>query len=212
MIGEIADFIKKERAVVGDFELSGTVGMGIGERAFHVSEKLAFKKAFGDGAHIHAYHFLAAACGKGVYFAGKHLFARTVFTGDKDIGVGDRHFFYQHAKLLHDGTFSPIHGRSGGGGFSRCFLFLFGCRGVLCGVQQSLYQLSVIPGLDDKVCCTFLYPAHSKVYVGISGEQYYGEFRILLLYFAQPVKTFVSGVDAGREIHVEQHYLPCIFV
>jgi len=144
--------------------------MGIGEGAFHVSEKFAFKKAFGNGAHIHAYHFFMVACGEGVYFAGKHLLACTVLTGNKYIGVGNGYFLHQHAKLLHGGTFSPVHGRNGS--CSRCFL-LSGCRGVLCGIEQGFYQLSVVPGLDDKVRCTFFYSAYGKVYVGIGGEQYH---------------------------------------
>lgn len=83
-----------------------------------------------------------------------------------------------------------------------------------CFVQHSAESLliSVIPRLDDKVRCTLLYSAYGKVYVGISGEQHYGECRILLLYFVQPVKAFVSGIDTGREIHVEEYYPPCIFV
>ena len=132
VIGEIAYFIEEERAVVGNLELSGTVGMGIGERPLYMAEKLAFKKAFGNGAHVHAYHFLAVACGEGMYLAGKHLFTRAVLAGDEDVGIGGRYLFYQHAKLLHDAAFSPVHGRSGA--CRRSCRFLPGCRGVLCGI------------------------------------------------------------------------------
>lgn len=61
MVGEIAYFIEKEGAAAGCFELAGTVGMGIGERAFHVAEQFAFEKAFGDCTHIHTYHVLPVA-------------------------------------------------------------------------------------------------------------------------------------------------------
>lgn len=61
MVGEIAYFIEKEGAAAGCFELAGTVGMGIGERAFHVAEQFALEKAFGDCTHIHTYHLLPVA-------------------------------------------------------------------------------------------------------------------------------------------------------
>lgn len=44
MVGEIAYFIEKEGAAAGCFELAGTVGMGIGERAFYVAEQFAFER------------------------------------------------------------------------------------------------------------------------------------------------------------------------
>ena len=61
LVGEIAYFIEKEGAAAGCFELAGTVGMGIGERAFHVAEQFALEKAFGDCTHIHTYHVLPVA-------------------------------------------------------------------------------------------------------------------------------------------------------
>ena len=79
----------------------------------------------------------AVACGEGMYLAGKHLFACAVLAGDEDVGIGGRYLFYQHAKLLHDAAFSPVHGRSGA--CRRGCRFLPGCRGVLCSIQQGFH-------------------------------------------------------------------------
>ena len=74
-------------------------------------EKLALKKAFGDGSHVYGNHFFRTAGRKCMNFTCQHLFSRTVFSGDKDICIGYGDFLHQRAQLLHDGTFSPIHGR-----------------------------------------------------------------------------------------------------
>ena len=46
VIGRLPISSRKERAVVGNLELSGTVGMGIGERAPLHARKARFQKGF----------------------------------------------------------------------------------------------------------------------------------------------------------------------
>ncbi len=44
----IADFVEKDSAVVGQLEAANAIGAGIGESAFHVSEQFALESAFGQ--------------------------------------------------------------------------------------------------------------------------------------------------------------------
>ena len=47
---EIGDLIEKQRAAIGELEATGTVGLGVGERASYVTEELALEHTVGDSA------------------------------------------------------------------------------------------------------------------------------------------------------------------
>ena len=47
-----ADFVEKDRALVGHFEQATLVLVGSGERAFYVTEQFAFQQSLGKGSAI----------------------------------------------------------------------------------------------------------------------------------------------------------------
>ena len=50
--GQLADFVEKDRAAVGDFEQADAMLVGAGERAFAMAEQLAFDQRLGQRAAI----------------------------------------------------------------------------------------------------------------------------------------------------------------
>jgi hypothetical protein len=51
----IADFVQKNRTVVGQFELASLLGTGAGKGPFFMAEQLTFDKLFGYGRTIYGY-------------------------------------------------------------------------------------------------------------------------------------------------------------
>ena len=51
-LGQLADFVEKDRAAVGDFEQADAMLVGPGERAFAMAEQLAFDQRFGQRAAV----------------------------------------------------------------------------------------------------------------------------------------------------------------
>ncbi len=47
-LADVGDFVKEERAAVGEFEAADAVGSGIGKGSAHMAEKLALENAFGN--------------------------------------------------------------------------------------------------------------------------------------------------------------------
>ena len=50
--GHVADFIEKQRALVGEFEFARLAGGGSGEGSFFVTEEFALQKIFGNGGAV----------------------------------------------------------------------------------------------------------------------------------------------------------------
>jgi hypothetical protein len=49
---KVADLVEKDRAVVGETEISSTVTSRSGEAALHMAEELTFKQLRRDGCHV----------------------------------------------------------------------------------------------------------------------------------------------------------------
>ena len=84
---EIGDFIKKERAAVGEFKTSDFLGESAGEGTSLMAEKLGFKKAAGDGGAIDLDESALAARAEIVNGACDELLAGAGFTGDENGGA-----------------------------------------------------------------------------------------------------------------------------
>ena len=50
---DVADFVKEQGAVLGQFEFADLVGVGPGEGALDVPEELAFEQGLHQGAAVH---------------------------------------------------------------------------------------------------------------------------------------------------------------
>ena len=53
---DVGDFVQKQRAAVGHLEAADAIHLGVGERALHMAEQLAFENAFGQAAGIDRHH------------------------------------------------------------------------------------------------------------------------------------------------------------
>jgi hypothetical protein len=83
---------------------------------------------------------------------------------------------------------------------------------VACGwrlLRQSLgehgQQLFVVPGLDHKIKGPFLERADGQVDVAVGRDHHHGGLRPEGLYFPEPVKPFIAGVQGALEVHVQQN-------
>jgi hypothetical protein len=85
---QLADFIKEQRAFMSQFKkTSFPLTSHAGERAFLVSEKLAFQKAFGDGRTVYGYKRLLAALARPVNALSEQFFAGAGFALQNNGGI-----------------------------------------------------------------------------------------------------------------------------
>ena len=85
---QVADLVEEERAAVGGLGASDATADRTRERAFLVSEKLAFDEVFREGCAVQRDERLVLARGKFHDGAGEKLLARTAGAADQDRGVG----------------------------------------------------------------------------------------------------------------------------
>src|SRR5487761_66292 len=83
----VADFVKKQRAFVGEFEFPGLAGGRAGERSLFVSEKLAFEKVFRNGCAVDFDKRTGSATGMLVNGARDQIFSAAAFTAEQDSGI-----------------------------------------------------------------------------------------------------------------------------
>src|SRR5882762_3207859 len=83
----VRNFVQKQRAAIREFESSNTVGPCICERAFYVTEKLAFEHAFGQPARIYGHHWLSRTSRQRMQCSRYNFLSGAVFSRDQNIGV-----------------------------------------------------------------------------------------------------------------------------
>ena len=131
---------------------------------------------------------------------------RTVLARDEDVGIGDGDLVDDLPYVCHSLTRAPEHGRGiVAGGAGALFAGVGAERGQTVGVAQRGDEFLVVPRLDHKIHGSHLHRLHRKVDVGIGGEQHHFGRRVAVEDLLQPVYALVAGVDAGVEVHVEQH-------
>jgi len=79
----VAYFIQKERAFIGQFETADFLCYGTGEGAFFVAEKLAFQQIQRNGGAIQLYKRTSAARADVVNGARNQFLARACFSLNK---------------------------------------------------------------------------------------------------------------------------------
>ena len=206
---QVADLVEEKRAVVGDLEFPGAVGPGVGEGSLDMAEQFALEERFGYGSHIHRNHQFAAARRAVVYLACQHLLAGAVLPRDQDVGVRGRNLLHDFADARHGGAFAPEH-RLLRGQLALDLLELLHLASrprQIVGVAQRSHQPVVVPRFDDEVHRTVAHCPHGQVDIGVRREEHDFDIRPAGVDLAQPVDAFVTGVDARREIHVEQDHV-----
>ena len=96
---DITDFVKEQRALVGQFKPADLGGDGAGERASLVTEQLALQQAGGNGCAVHFDERPLSAPAQVVDRACNEFFARAGLSLNQNSGIGRRDFvhFRQHA-------------------------------------------------------------------------------------------------------------------
>ena len=97
--GELADFVKEERAAVGALEPALARFGGAGESALFVAEELGVDELAGNGAAVDADEWATAAVAAVVDGAGDYFLAGARFAEQQHGGVGDA----DQVDALHDG-------------------------------------------------------------------------------------------------------------
>src|ERR1700739_910678 len=82
----VAHFVEKERAFVGQLETANLLCYGTGECASLMAKKLAFQQIERNGSTIQLYKRAAAPRAQVVNCAGNQLFPRSVFPFDNNGG------------------------------------------------------------------------------------------------------------------------------
>ena len=97
----VADFIEKQRALVGQFEFSGLAGGRAGEGALFVAEEFAFQKIFGDRGAVDFDEGPGGAAGALVDACGDQILAHAAFAAEQNRGMRRRDALDQGQHFLH---------------------------------------------------------------------------------------------------------------
>ena len=89
--GNVADFVKKQGAVLGQLELAHLIGVRPGEGSLDVAEELAFKQGLHQGAAVHGDKGPLGPGAELVDLAGDDALAGAGLPGNEHGGVGARH-------------------------------------------------------------------------------------------------------------------------
>jgi len=87
---QLGNFVKKERAAIGDFEQPFFFCVRAGERAFFVAEQFAFQKRFRERGAIHFHHRAVRTRTPRMDDIGHHFLAHAALAGDQHAGFGGR--------------------------------------------------------------------------------------------------------------------------
>ena len=99
--GHVADFVEKQRALVGQLEFSGLAPGRAGKRALLVSEQFAFEQIFRNRRAVDFDEGAGGALRMLVNGAGDQIFSDAAFAAEQHGGVGRRHALDQREHGLH---------------------------------------------------------------------------------------------------------------
>ena len=111
-LGQLADFVEKNRAAVSHFEQADAMVVGAGERAFAMAEQLAFDQRLGQCAAVDRDERLLAAEALLMHGAGDQLLAGAGFAQDQHRRVRRRDLVDQPLDLLHSAAVADQLGLS----------------------------------------------------------------------------------------------------
>ena len=98
---QVADFVEKQRALVGRLEKPLFCGDGAAERALHVAEQLAFQQGGGQGAAIAGHQRMILAAAEAMNCPDEHFLARAALADQQHRAIGGRHASGQAENAFH---------------------------------------------------------------------------------------------------------------
>ena len=122
-------------------------------------------------------------------------------------GIGGRYLIQGFADGLHGRRGTPVHRTLRRYGLLRSGIPFHCLPGLIPGCSENLNQLLIIPRLHNEIKRTALHPFHRQCNISISSEEHHLHFRHHLLDLSGPVQSLVAGIDAGVEIHIQQHHI-----
>ena len=159
-------------------------------------------------------------------FAGQDVLAGAVFAGDEYGGVGWSDFPERIPDGVHGLRCAPVHQIAGRAGNDvsrharpisrharpisrharpRSGISPHRLPRLVPGRCEGADEFFVVPGLYDEIEGAAFHSLHGQLDIGIGGKEDDLHVRNHLLDFSGPVEAFVAGVDAGVEVHVQQH-------
>ena len=79
--------------------------------------------------------------------------------------------------------------------------------GLVPGGRERGHQLFIVPGLHDEIKGAALHSFYSQGDIGVCGEQHHFHLRHHLLNLTGPVQALIASIDAGIEVHIQQHHV-----
>jgi len=76
---QVANFVEHQRTIVGGLDLARRRSCGAGERAFFVTEQLAFQQIVGDGGTVDGHETLTTSRGSIMYRTGQQFLTSSAF-------------------------------------------------------------------------------------------------------------------------------------
>ncbi len=187
----IANFVEEKRTAVGQFKFADALFYGRGERAFFVTEQLAFDQFRWYGSAVYFNQLSTIAVAFFMQPAGHQFFARTVFAGYEYAGLGRRHFFdgvfyfFNGGRftdhVLHLAYFPPQHL---GFGHQRVFV-----HGVTQGDQQPVQ----VGRFGYIIVSPFLHCFHRRFDGTVTGNHNYRHIGVYLFGLFQEFEAVHLG-------------------
>ena len=166
-------------------------------------EKLTFEKCVGNGPGIHGDERFSLAQAMLMDLLGQQILSGAVLPCNQHRCIGRSDLEESVTYSGHLVTSTPVHLL-----LVRPHLFLRrGLHGLISGRRQSRYQLLIVPGLGNEIKGSSSHSLDGQGYVGIGREENNFSRRRELFDLLCPVEAFVAVVDAGSEIHVQEHHI-----
>ena len=96
-----ADFIEKDRTLVGELEATGARRERSGEGSLYMTKEFTLEQLFGDGAAVHGHQTLGMAPGEVMQGTRNEFFAGTTLARHQDGGLGGADLANQRKDALH---------------------------------------------------------------------------------------------------------------
>src|SRR5258708_19414284 len=194
------DFVKKYRALIGDFEESLLGSNRAGERALHMAEELRLQEVHGDRSRIYGHKGFVRARGSGVNRLGDEFLARAAFATDENRGARRRDLRDEVQKHLHFVALADNVREAEALLQGALELDVFIAKPArFHGLRDLGEQFIVGPRLGDVVHRAILESGASHIDRTVGGDQDDRELRIATLNLPQHLQTV-----AVRQANVQQ--------
>src|SRR5208337_2243598 len=199
---DVADFIEKDGAALGNFKTALLAVLRAGKRAFFMAEKLAFEERFRQRAAMdHHQRIVVAGAGR-MDRAGAEFLAGAAFAGNQNGGVGGANRLDSFKDANHRGALSHnfLRTNHGSNGFAQAHVLLFGTF-VREGVVDAVSDVVRVKGLGDIIVGAILEGCDGRLHTGVAGDDDHEHFGVDLAHAALELDAIGAGhldVDEGQ--------------